>query len=223
MKISDTFTTLFGKKATIESDDIRLTKEMLDLSRMEHDDIIWIPLKLKLDDLSKKDGAFPFVTNANELTIEQTDENVCWCDDGDFDKSFVSLGFDIMALANGIKYGSFRGNPIFSIITIVPFSRTPVEMKVEIDHAKRCDEIINLEAVEEYGCKPIYYSDEVKERVEDEQHWFETHNDREGHDSYWSVKVTPEEFEEIRKLLNSIPEIKKITDGYDAACTVVAS
>ena len=217
MKIIDTFENLFGRECTIESDDIKLTKEMLDLSRMEHDDTIWIPLKLKLDDLSKKDGAFDFITHANELAVEQTDEDVCWCMDGDYDKCYVSLGFDLMALTNG-----FPRDAISAQITIIPFSRTSDEIKAEIDNAKSCDEITNPRAVKEYGLEPIYYSDEATERILDEQHWFETHNDREGHNSYWPVKVKPEEFEEIRELLYSIPEIKKIADEFDTATVVVS-
>jgi len=211
MEIYDIFKNYAGQECTLKSDDIRLSEKMLNLSNVKHDDTIWIPLKLKLDDLSR-DNAFDFAAHANELAIEQTDEDICWCDDCDYDKSYISLGFDPMALANGMGYCNFPNAPISAQITILPFYRTPAEIRAEIANAKKSDEVTNKQAVREDGCEPIYFSDEVKERVEDEQQWLKTHDSMDGHNSYWSVKITPAEFKEIKKMLLNIPEIKKIAE-----------
>lgn len=207
MKINDT--------PEIESKEITLTKEMLDIDHLELAELIKIPLNLKIDDLGE--GNCDFVTRTNE--IAEDGEEISWVSDADYDKSYVSIMIDPISLIFGMDEIDSR-DAILAEITVIPFFRTIKEIKAEVAFAKECDEIVNQEEVRKWGVEPLYYSDEVEERVLDEQHWFETHDDRTGHNAFYNVKTTPEELEEVRQLVLSVPPIRRYVEKVKNAISV---
>lgn len=204
MKFYDEFLNLFGKECVV-SDEIKLDKSTLDLDHMvDEGDIIRIPFKLKLNDLK---NYFDLVSHTNESADLGLDE--CWCDDYDEEKSFISLFIDFESLSCG-------DGGLQLVINIIPPVRTQKEIDEEVQDEKEREKRLggyDCYKVDEFDGKPIYYWEQLRNRLMDEKEWRENHSDKEGRYSFYQVDATQDVLDEIF----SIPEIKAAYDRFNNA------
>lgn len=202
MKFYDQFLNLFGKECVV-SDEIKLDKSLLDMEHATNDgELIHIPLKLKLDDLK---NCYDLVSHTNESADLSEWEDEIWCDDYDEEKSFISLFIDLEALSCG-------DGGLQIVVNIIPPYRTQEEIDTEVQNEKVYEEKNHWkpEIVCE-GCEPVYYWEELRDRLMDEKQWLENHSDKEGHYSFYQVDATQDVLDEIF----SIPEIKAAYDEFN--------
>lgn len=203
MKLYDKFLNLGGKECVV-SDEIKLDKSTLDLDHMINEgDIIRIPLRLKLNDL---ENYFDVVEHTNE-SADLGWENECWCDDYDEEKSFISLFIDLEALSCG-------DGGLQVVVNVIPPYRTQAEIDEEVQDEKVYEEKNHWKPeIACEGCEPVYYWEQLRDRLMDEKQWLENHSDKEGHYSFYQVDATQEALDKIL----SIPEIKKAYDAFNNA------